>query len=209
MGLQEWLAQFTQVLHPLTLAIMSFIEAIFLPIPPDAMLIPMVLLEPERALPYALLTTAASVAGAAVGYTVGFRGGRPLLARFAKGPTVGRIESLFQRHEFWAIVIAGFLPLPYKLFALSAGVFNLRLKRFIAASLLGRGARFTAVALIVRRYGAELAEAIVRSSGWFTGGIVVLALIAAFVWWRRSSAEKAARRGKGSEGGPLPKGESR
>src|SRR5690625_2339795 len=124
---------------------MSFIEAIFLPIPPDVMLIPMVLLEPENALRFALLTTAASVAGASVGYTVGLRGGRPLLQRFAKGPTVKQVESLFQRHEFWAIVIAGFLPLPYKLFALSAGVFNLDLKRFLAASLLGRGARFTLV----------------------------------------------------------------
>lgn len=207
-GLQEWLAQFTQVLHPLNLAVMSFIEAIFLPIPPDAMLIPMVLLEPARALQYALLTTVASVAGAGVGYTVGFRGGRPLLARFAKGPTVGRIESMFQRYEFWAIVIAGFLPLPYKLFALSSGVFNLDRKRFLAASLLGRGARFTLVALIVRRYGAGLAEAIIRSSGWFTGGLAVLVVGAGIVWWRRSRSGRA-QTGEGADGGPLPKGESR
>lgn len=185
MGLQEWLAQFTQVLHPINLAIMSFIEAIFLPIPPDAMLIPMVLLEPEQALRYALITTGASVAGASVGYTVGLRGGRPLLRRFAKGPTVGQIEAVFQRHEFWAIVVAGFLPLPYKLFALSAGVFGLNLKRFLAASLVGRGARFTLVAFVVRKYGAELAEAIVRSSGWFTGILFALVVVAGIVWWRR------------------------
>lgn len=201
-GVQEWLAQFTQVLHPINLAIMGFIEAIFLPIPPDVMLIPMVLLEPDKGLSFALLTTIASVAGAFVGYTIGFRGGRPLLQRFARGPAIGRIEALFQRHEFWAVVVAGFLPLPYKLFALSAGVFGLDVKRFLLASLTGRGARFVTVFLLVRRHGAALAEAIVRSSGWFTGALFLAGAGGLFVWWQ--SRRQAARQAKIAPHKPRP-----
>lgn len=189
MGLQEWLAQFTQVLHPLNLALMAFAEAIFLPIPPDVMLIPMVLLHSDRAVGLALLTAVASVAGAAVGYMIGLRGGRPLLQRFARGPAVGRVEALFQRYEIWAIVIAGFVPLPYKLFSLSAGVFSLNVWRFLGVSFLLRGTRFVTVALVTRRYGPELAEAIIRSSGWYTGAFLLVAVIGIVVWWRWTRAE--------------------
>lgn len=191
MGIEQWLAQFTQVLQPLNLFVMSFVEAIFLPIPPDVMLIPMVIMQPESALYFALLTTVASVGGAVVGFTLGLKGGRPLLQRFAKGPTIRQIESIYHRYDFWAIVVAGFLPLPYKLFALSSGVFGLDLRRFIAASVVGRGARFIIEALFVRRFGEQLANAIVRWSGWFTAIVFAAGAVALIVWWwrRRSKVQ--------------------
>src|SRR5690625_2444517 len=168
---------------------MAFAEAIFLPIPPDVMLIPMVLLQSDRAVGLALLTAVASVAGAAVGYMIGLRGGRPLLQRFARGPAVGRVEALFQRYEIWAIVIAGFVPLPYKLFSLSAGVFSLNVWRFLGVSFLLRGTRFVTVALVTRRYGPELAEAIIRSSGVYPGAFLLVAVNGLVVWGRWTRAE--------------------
>ena len=159
--LKLWLEQFVFVLHPANLFLISFIEAIFFPVPPDALLIPMLLVQPEAGLWYAAITTVGSVLGASAGYWLGLRGGRPLLLRYAKGPTAARVEELFHRYDMWAIAMAGFTPIPYKVFAVGAGVFNLHFRRFLVASALSRGARFFLVAAVVVAFGAQLAQFII------------------------------------------------
>ncbi|HEY8417750.1 MAG TPA: YqaA family protein [Limnochordales bacterium] len=172
-----WLEQFVLVLHPANLFLVSFIEAVFFPIPPDALLIPMVLVEPAAAPWYATITTVASVLGASVGYWLGLRGGRPLLLRYAKGPTVDKVEELFHRYDMWAIAMAGFTPIPYKVFAVGAGVFGLNFRRFLIASVLSRGARFFLVGLVVMAFGEQLAGFIIEHFGLIT--LVLFVVVAA------------------------------
>ena len=124
----------------LILAAASFCESIFFPIPPDPLLIGVALLQPHLAVFLGALVTVASVAGAVVGHWLGRRLGRPLLYRFFAEDTVLRVERLFQRYGAWATLIAAFTPLPYKLFAIAAGVLDLDRRTFVIASLSRAGA---------------------------------------------------------------------
>ena len=179
-----WLEQFVLVFHPANLFLLSFIEAIFFPIPPDALLIPMVLVEPKAAPWYAAITTVSSVLGACVGYWLGLRGGRPILLRYAKGPTVDKLEELFHRHDMWAIAMAGFTPIPYKVFAVGAGVFGLQFRRFFIASALSRGARFFLVGFSVMLFGEQVAGFIIEQFELLTVAVFV-AVAAGFYLLRR------------------------
>ncbi len=162
------------------LAFLSFIESIFFPIPPDTLLMPLVLQQPEVALWAATVTTLASVLGAAVGYLLGLRGGRPLLMRFVSQARISRVEEWYHRYDMWTIFFAGFTPIPYKVFAVSAGVFNLSLPRFMIASLVGRFARFGLVAWLIAAFGADMVAFVEEHLGLVTmasaGGIFLL-------WW--------------------------
>src|SRR5690625_3963297 len=100
------------IITPLNLMIVSFIEAIFFPIPPDVVLIPLVLMRPEGGLIYASLAAVASVAGAMVGYFIGHKGGKPILRRFASNNNIMKAQELLERYDTWAIAIAGFTPVP-------------------------------------------------------------------------------------------------
>jgi len=182
--LRLWLEQFVLVLHPANLFFISFIEAIFFPVPPDALLIPMVLVKPEAGLWYATITTVGSILGASAGYWLGLRGGRPLLLRYANGPTAARVEELFHRYDMWAIAMAGFTPIPYKVFAIAAGVFNLHFRRFLVASMLSRGARFYLVAVVVLAFGEQLAQFIIDHFGLLTL-VLFLAVAGAYFLVRR------------------------
>jgi len=181
-----WLEQLVLVLHPLNLFLLSFVEAIFFPIPPDALLIPMVLVNPQSAPGYAAITTVASVLGAAVGYWIGLRGGRPILLRYAKGPTADKVEALFHRYDMWAIAMAGFTPIPYKVFAIAAGVFPLDFRRFVIASVLSRAGRFFLVGLVVMAFGEQLATLIIEQFGLLTMVVFVLVAAGYYLVRRRS-----------------------
>lgn len=189
----EWLAEASQSLAkiatPLHLFGVSFIEAIFFPVPPDVMLIPLVLLRPSEGLFFALLATVGSVLGAAVGYSIGLKGGRPVLRRFASTERINQIESLLGRYDAWATAVAAFTPIPYKVFAIAAGVFSLDLKRFLMISLLSRGARFGLIALLLMRFGPDMKDFIEANFELLTlgiAGIVVLLYIALrLLRWRR------------------------
>lgn len=192
----EWLIDASQTLGkvatPLNLFWVSFIEAIFFPIPPDVVLIPLVLLRPSGALLFVLLATVGSVLGASIGYGIGLKGGRPFLARFASGQTVARIESLLGRYDYWATAVAGFTPIPYKLFALAAGAFMLDFKRFIIVSILSRGLRFSIIALLLARYGPDMKVFIEAHFGALTFGVTGIVVLGFAVyrllrWWRVGS----------------------
>jgi len=137
----------------LALFAIAFAEASFFPIPPD----PLQILLSTRNIPFAFwfatIATGGSLAGAILGYQIGLRGGRPLLDRMFDKKKISFVQRQYQRRDVWAVAIAGFTPIPYKLFAIGAGVFKLDLRRFLLASLIGRAGRFFLVATIITIFG--------------------------------------------------------
>lgn len=160
---------------------LSFAESSFFPIPPDVMLAPMALARPVDAWRLAFLTTVTSVAGGVLGYVIGF------FALDAIEPwlvSAGYWEGYLQAREwfnawgFWAVLAAGFSPIPYKLFTIAAGALSMFLPVFVLASLVGRGGRFFLVAGLIRWGGAPM-EAHLRRNveflGWLLVGLLVVA----------------------------------
>ncbi len=168
---------------PLYLGGVSAAEAVFFPIPPDVMLIPLSLARPQRALWLALLTTLCSVTGGLLGYLLGwwaFDAVAPLLERAGYGTQFASVQAMFDRWGVWIVLVAGFSPVPYKLFTLASGFMGLAVLPFLLASFVGRGARFFLVAWLVGRFGPAVQDYVrdyVEIIGWTT----VLALILAFV----------------------------
>lgn len=183
------------IVTPLNLFIVSFIEAIFFPVPPDVVLIPLVLMRPEEGLLFAFLATVASVMGATVGYFLGKRGGRPLLRRFVSSERIVQAEQLLGRYDVWAIAVAGFTPVPYKVFALAAGTLLLNWKRFVIVSFLSRFARFGLIAFLLMLYGAQIADFIQQNFEWLTIGLTVLVIFGYCVYRtvarRRTGGQKS------------------
>ena len=151
--LREWLiAWVDSPAGPIALALITASEAIFFPIPPDPLLIALALRNPDSALLLAGLATVASTGGGLVGHWLGVRFGQPLLQRIG-GDRAGRVEAMFARYGFWAVVVAGLTPIPYKVFTITAGVLGLPRVPFVIASLVGRGLRFGAFGVAIFLWG--------------------------------------------------------
>ena len=144
----------------LALSAFAFAESSFFPIPPDILLIALCLLNPAGSLFYAAVCTLASVTGGAFGYLIGQVGGRPLLQRMFSIGKIDFVRDWYHRYDVWAVAIAGFTPIPYKVFTIAAGTFLLDFKRFMAASFLGRGGRFFLVGLMLYFFGEPIARLI-------------------------------------------------
>ncbi len=170
------------------LAAVTFAESSFFPIPPDTMLIPMTLARPERALRYALITTLFSVLGGLLGYTIGVYGGdfiQPVIAKLGWQHNFELVLTWFSRWGFWAVFVAGFSPIPYKLFTIGAGFLGLAIVPFVAASIIGRGARFFLEAYLVARAGPAVAPVIERNMERVGWAMVALSVgLAAFFYLR-------------------------
>ena len=138
------------------LALVSFSEAIFFPIPPDPLLMGIALVQQPLALWLAVLVTVSSVAGALVGHWLGRRLGRPILDRLFSQNAIMTAERWLGRYGVWATVLAAFTPIPYKVFAVTAGVLDLDRRSFALASLAGRGARFLTIGALVMLFGEEI-----------------------------------------------------
>lgn len=156
-SLLEWARLYLVPLGVPGLVLTAFMESSFFPIPPDAILIPLALLDPGNAVLYGLVTTISSTAGALLGYWIGLKGGRPILLKLAGEKSVKKAEEFFNKYGAWAVGIAAFTPIPYKVFTIASGVFMLKnLKAFIVASLLGRGGRFMTEATLIMLFGEEI-----------------------------------------------------
>lgn len=156
------------------LALVSFTESSCFLIPPDVMLAPMTLAKPEKAWFYASLTTVSSVLGGLLGYVIGmtaFQAIEPWLVSLGYIDAYHLAEQWFAQWGFWAIFLAGFTPIPYKIFTIASGVAGMALVPFIIGSCIGRGMRFFLVAGLMRWGGAGL-EATLRTwidrIGWAT-----------------------------------------
>lgn len=162
---------------------LSFAESSFFPIPPDVMLAPMSLANPSRAWWFALITTVASVAGGVLGYFIGafaFDLVEPVIrdGRYWEGYL--KAGEWFDAWGFWAILVAGFSPIPYKVFTIAAGAASMTLLPFVLASILGRGARFFLVAGLMALGGPRMEAMLQRyvdRLGWATVILIVLAVI--------------------------------
>jgi membrane protein YqaA with SNARE-associated domain len=161
---------------------MSFAESSFFPIPPDVMLAPMSLAAPARAWRYALVTTVASVLGGIAGYAIGlllFEFIEPWLVTSHYWDAYQTSRSWFDQYGVWVVFLAGFSPIPYKIFTIAAGVAVLNPLLFVLASLFGRGARFFLVAGLLKaggpRFEAQLRHHVERL-GWVTVAVVALVI---------------------------------
>jgi len=145
-GLYDSVVRLSRHRHaPKYLAIVSFAESSFFPVPPDVMLAPMVLANRKRAWRLAGLTTLASVAGGILGYYLGGFG-EWLVTIYGAQATLAQAQQWFADYGLWIILVAGFTPVPYKIFTISAGMMGMSLVTFVVASIIGRGARFFLVA---------------------------------------------------------------
>ena len=173
------------------LALLAFAESSFFPIPPDVLLISLCLIDPDRSFGYAALCTGSSVLGGLFGYGIGRYGGRPILERFMSAAKIQAVQRYYQRYDVWAVGIAGFTPIPYKVFTVSAGTFLLDVKRFALASLVGRGGRFFLVAALFYFFGEPIGEFVKESLNWLSVVFAVL-LVGGFAlihyWSKRSGA---------------------
>ncbi|GIW62883.1 MAG: cytochrome b561 [Patescibacteria group bacterium] len=158
----------------LGLFLTAFAESSFFPIPPDTLLIPLALLNPEKALFLSFLTTIASVLGGGFGYFIGYKGGRPIVSRFVSDEKLYKVKQLYNKYDVWAVGIAAFTPIPYKVFTIAAGLFELDFKRFIIASVLGRGGRFMLIGLGIHLFGPAIKPFLTSNLEVFTIGFVVL-----------------------------------
>ena len=166
---------------------LSFAESSFFPIPPDVMLAPMCLADRERAWWFAAITTVTSLLGGIFGYAIGyfsFELVEPWLHDMGYWDAYLRGKEWFDRWGVWAVFVAGFSPIPYKIFTISAGVAVLSFPGFVIASLVGRGARFFLVAGLIVAGGQRMEEMIpkyVERIGWAV--VVLVVAIGIGVTW--------------------------
>ncbi|HCF50564.1 MAG TPA: hypothetical protein DER60_09785 [Syntrophomonas sp.] len=165
----------------------AFAESSFLPLAPDFFLIPLSLAMPHWALLLALLTTATSICGSAFGYYLGSCIGKPLLKKLVSRRSLARIKIIFNRYGGWAILIAALIPLPFKIFTISAGSFSMHFPKFIIAALVGRGLRFFGEALLVMYLGSKALTLIKSDLADFSLilAAIVVSIIALYSYWRR------------------------
>lgn len=161
---------------------LSFAESMFFPIPPDVMLAPMSLSQPTRAWYFAMLTTLMSVIGGIAGYFLGYFAFeawlQPVIESAGYQPKLDKAMQWFTDYGVWIVFVAGFSPIPYKVFTISAGFLQMAFLPFVLASAVGRGARFFLVAALMRWGGAAMEAKLrqyVEILGW---AVVVLAVLA-------------------------------
>tara|TARA_R110000803_G_scaffold101673_6_gene169675 strand:+ start:23551 stop:24129 length:579 start_codon:yes stop_codon:yes gene_type:complete len=185
-ALYEWTLKWAEhKFAPRILALLTFAESVFFPIPPDVLLAPMVLAQREKAWKFATLTTVASVIGGIVGYGLGYMMFepwiQPLITEFGYQARFDKAMLWFSEWGVWVVFIAGFSPIPYKLFTVSAGFLHMAFLPFLLASAIGRGMRFFLVAGVIRWGGAPMEQKIrqwVDVLGWLVVSAIVIAYIA-------------------------------
>ena len=179
--LYDWTLRLAEHPHALwALAGISFIESSIFPVPPDILLIAIVLARPERWFTAALVCTLASVAGGLAGYALGalvFEAvGQPILAFYGYLDRFADFSALYGEHGWWIVFGAGLTPIPYKVITIASGAAHLDLVVFTVASVVARGLRFFAEALLLWRFGRPMRRLIERYFGLATVLVLVLTI---------------------------------
>lgn len=157
----DWTMRLAAHPHALAwLALIACIESIFFPIPPDVMIIPMVLAARERAWKIAAVATAASAVGGIVGYGLGYflyeEVGRPIIDFYGYAEKYAIFQGWYEEYGAWIVGAGGFTPIPYKVITIASGVVQLNFPTFLIVSILSRGARFFIVSALLWRFGAPI-----------------------------------------------------
>ncbi len=161
------------------LALVAFVESSVFPIPPDVLMIPMILARPSRAWLIAAVALVASVLGGMLGYAIGALAydtiGQPVLSALGKADAMEDFNTRFNDFGFWAVLGAGVTPFPYKVITIMSGWTGMPLATFVATSILARALRFFVVATLLRTFGAPIREFIEKRLGLaFTAFMMLL-----------------------------------
>ena len=192
--LYDWMLHWAATPYgAIALFLLAFAEASFFPIPPDALLIALVLGARKKAFKFASISTAGSVAGALLGYAIGHfvwwgvNGEFSPFAIFFFESIPGfteeifyNVQGLYEEWNFWIIFTAGFTPIPYKVFTITAGAFNINLILFVLASIISRAGRFFLVAFLIWKFGDPITTFIDKYFNWLAIAFTFL-LVGGFV----------------------------
>ena len=166
------------------LGLVSFVESSIFPVPPDAMLIPMGLARPDRALFYATVCTLTSVAGGVLGYMIGAvlydSLGQWLIQLYGYGEKVEAFREAYRQYGAWIIVLKGLTPIPYKIVTITSGLADYPIVPFILLSFVARGMRFYLVAFLIYRYGQQ-ARAIIEARLGFWAMLATIVLVVGII----------------------------
>jgi membrane protein YqaA with SNARE-associated domain len=184
-GLYDWMMDKAAHRHAIWwLAAISFIESSFFPIPPDVMLIPMVIAAPTRWWRIALVCTISSVIGGFLGYAIGATAmdsiGMAILGAFHLQDKFLALKPIIDEWGVWFIIVKGATPIPYKLVTITAGAFHFDLTKFALASVVARGMRFFLVAALLWRFGPPIRDFVERRLKLVTT-LFVVALVGGFL----------------------------
>ena len=171
------------------LSLIAFLESSIFPIPPDVMLIPMCLGAPKKSFWFATICTVSSVLGGILGYYIGMffyeAIGQDIISFYQLEPAFLKIQFYFKEYGVWFLLLAGITPIPYKVFAIGAGVFQMVFLPFVLTSIVGRGFRFFLVSLLIYWIGPPVRTWIDRYFNWlmilfgilFIGSFILLKYI--------------------------------
>ena len=166
------------------LFVLAFCESSFFPVPPDVLLIALAVSIPKKSFKYALICTAGSLIGGCLGYLIGWQFmitvGEKIIQFYGLTHKMQYIKDLYIQYDAWAIGIAGFTPIPYKVFTISAGAFDINFTVFLVASAVSRAARFFLVGWLIYMFGPKIKIFINRYFNILAIAFVVL-LVAGFV----------------------------
>lgn len=193
-NIYDWVLHWAETPYgPIALFLLAFAESSFFPIPPDALLIALALGVRKKSFYFAGLCTIASVLGAIFGYAIGYyvwwnnANEFSEVANFFFANIPGftqdlfyKVKELYDEWNFWIIFTAGFTPIPYKVFTVTGGAFNVNLILFIIASIIGRAGRFFLVSFLIWKFGEQIKGFIDKYFNWLAIGFTVL-LIGGFV----------------------------
>jgi len=165
--LYDWMMRLAAGPHALpALGVVSFAESSIFPIPPDAMIVPMVLARPDRAWAIALVATVASVLGGIAGYAIGYylfaTVGQSIIAAYGYEAEFAEFRAFYGEAGLWIILVKGLTPIPYKLVTIASGAAAFDFPVFVLASIATRGVRFFAVAALLHFYGPPIRDFVER-----------------------------------------------
>ena len=186
--LYDWVLHWAETPYSTwALFFLSLAEASFFPIPPDVLLIALAVAKPAKAFRYAWVCALGSLVGGCIGYAIGYGFmtgiGQRIVELYGFADKVDYIGDLYQRYDAWAVGIAGFTPIPYKVFTIAAGIFRIDFAVFVLASLVSRSARFFLVAGLIYQFGPGIQRMIDRYFDLMAVTFVVL-LVLGFVGFK-------------------------
>ena len=183
--LYDWVLRWAETPYgSWALFLLALAESSFFPVPPDVLLIALAISIPARSFRYALICSVGSLIGGVLGYVIGYQFmdlvGMKIVEFYGFTEQYGAVSYLYERYNAWAVGVAGFTPIPYKVFTISAGAFKINFPIFFLASAISRSARFFLVGWLIYAFGPEIKQFIDRYFNILAVLFVVL-LIGGFI----------------------------